>query len=99
MPLKATPRMAVIAERLWSPQNVRDAESMYRRMEATSRWLEWLGLNHRSNYHLMLQRLAGDAPLDSLAVVKRKKRASSAEFVREIRLRDATSSTGSQEGW
>jgi hexosaminidase len=63
------PRMAVIAERLWSPQNVRDAESMYRRMEATSRWLEWLGLNHRSNYHLMLQRLAGGAPLDPLAAV------------------------------
>jgi len=63
------PRMAVIGERLWSPQNMRDVESMYRRMEATSRWLEWAGLTHRSNYHLMLQRLAGNVPLEPLATL------------------------------
>ena len=44
--------------------------AMYRRMNATSEWLEWLGLNHRSNPELMRQRLAGPypvAPLDTLA--------------------------------
>jgi hexosaminidase len=63
------PRMAAIAERLWSPQNVRDVESMYRRLEVVSRWLESLGLTHRSNYRILLQRLAGDAPLEPLATL------------------------------
>jgi hexosaminidase len=53
------PRTAAIAERLWSPRDVKDVEDMYVRMEATSRWLEWRGLNHRAGYRLMLQRLAG----------------------------------------
>ncbi len=53
------PRTAAIAERLWSPREVRDVEDMYARLEATSRWLEWLGLDHRAGYPRMLQRLAG----------------------------------------
>jgi hexosaminidase len=53
------PRNAAIAERLWSPQSVTDVVSMYERMEAESRRLEWLGLTHRSYYRLMLQRIAG----------------------------------------
>lgn len=53
------PRAVAIAKRLWSPQNVKDAEDMYRRLEVVSRNLEWLGLIHRSNYPKMLQRLAG----------------------------------------
>jgi len=53
------PRMAVIAERLWSPQNVTGASSMYQRLEAISGWLEWLGLTHNSSYEPMLRRLAG----------------------------------------
>ena len=32
---------------------------MYARLEVTSQWLEWLGLNHRSSYTRMLERLAG----------------------------------------
>jgi len=64
------PRAAAIAERLWSPQEVRDVESMYRRLEATSRSLEGLGLTHRSSYQPMLERLTGTddaAPLKVLA--------------------------------
>jgi hexosaminidase len=53
------PRNAAIAERLWSPQNVTDIASMYDRLEAESRRLEWLGLHHRTYYRLMLQRIAG----------------------------------------
>jgi hexosaminidase len=66
------PRMAAIAERLWSPAEVRDVNSMYERMEATSGWLQSLGLTQRSSYRPMLQRIAGTddiAPLRVLADV------------------------------
>jgi len=56
---KLWPRLAAIAERLWSPQSVTDVNSMYTRLQSTSYWLEWLGLTQRSNLELMRQRLAG----------------------------------------
>lgn len=42
------PRMAAIAERLWSPKHVTDACDMYRRLETVSQRLEERGLTHRS---------------------------------------------------
>jgi hexosaminidase len=54
------PRTAAIAERFWSPESVKDVDSMYRRLAVESRRLEWLGLTHRSYYPLMLERLAGE---------------------------------------
>jgi hexosaminidase len=64
------PRAAAIAERLWSPKEVTDVDSMYARMESVSRWLEWTGVRHRSNYGPMLDRLAaGGAPADALRVL------------------------------
>ncbi len=60
------PRMAAIAERLWSPQSVKDNDDMYRRLDLVSRELESLGLSHRSSYKPMLQRLAGDYPYEPL---------------------------------
>ena len=53
------PRGAAVAERLWSPQATRDADDLYARLERMSRWLEFLGLQHRSSYRVMLERLAG----------------------------------------
>lgn len=55
------PRTAPIAERLWSPQNVTDVNSMYERMEVVSHQLEGLGLTHNSYYEPMLRRIAGTA--------------------------------------
>jgi hexosaminidase len=55
------PRNAAIAERLWSPASVTDADSMYSRMNAESERLEWLGLTQRSYQRPMLQRIAGPA--------------------------------------
>jgi hexosaminidase len=63
------PRNAVIAERLWSPQNVTDVNSMYARMNAVSLDLEWLGLMHRSARYEMLHRMAGDSDLSALRVL------------------------------
>ena len=60
------PRMAAIAERLWSSQNVTDLNSMYQRLEATSRWLDWLGLTHNSSYEPMLRRIAGSENIAGL---------------------------------
>jgi len=60
------PRLAAIAERFWSPESVTDVSSMYRRLEETDRWLEWLGLTQRSNLELMRQRLAGPMPYEPL---------------------------------
>jgi hexosaminidase len=53
------PRMAAIAERLWSPQNVTDANLMYERMSHTSGWLDAYGLTHNNGYEDMLRRIAG----------------------------------------
>jgi hexosaminidase len=66
------PRTAAIAERLWSPRDVRDVEDMYRRLAAVSVRLEELGLTHERNPAMMLRRLAGGrdtAPLATLASV------------------------------
>ncbi|MFN7994753.1 MAG: family 20 glycosylhydrolase [Bryobacteraceae bacterium] len=57
------PRLAAIAERLWSPQSVTDVGDMYRRLELVSRDLEWLGLTHASQYHRMLERMAAGGPV------------------------------------
>jgi hexosaminidase len=63
------PRAAAIAERLWSPRETTDADSMYARMEAVSRVLEWTGVEHRSNYGPMLRRLAAGRPAEPLRVL------------------------------
>jgi hexosaminidase len=63
------PRSAAIAERLWSPQNVRDVKSMYQRLDQVSRRLEWLGLTHNSSYAPMLRRIAGTEDISSLKVL------------------------------
>jgi hexosaminidase len=63
------PRAAVIAERLWSPKETADVDSMYARMEAVSRVLEWTGVRHRANYGPMLDRLAAGRPTEPLRIL------------------------------
>ena len=60
------PRAAAVAERLWSPREVKDVTSMYRRLDQVSRDLDQLGLTHRSSYLPMLERLAAGDPVEPL---------------------------------
>jgi hexosaminidase len=63
------PRMAAIAERFWSPAELKDVDSMYQRMTAVSRQLEWTGVRHRANYEPMLERLAAGQPVGPVKVL------------------------------
>jgi hexosaminidase len=63
------PRMAAIAERFWSPREVRDPEAMYQRLDVVSRWLQWSGLEQSSGSRQMLSRIAGAAPEESLEIL------------------------------
>jgi hexosaminidase len=65
------PRNAAIAERFWSPQNTTDIDSMYRRMEAESVRLEFLGLTQRSYQRPMVNRMVGPSasPEEASAVL------------------------------
>jgi len=63
------PRGAAIAERLWSPQDVTDVNSMYTRMHAVSLELDSLGLTHNTAREEMLHRMAGTADVAPLRVL------------------------------
>lgn len=63
------PRLLAVAERLWSPPEVRNMESLYKRMEIESGRLEEVGLTHRSNYRPMLERLVAKGGVEPLKVL------------------------------
>lgn len=60
------PRMAAIAERFWSPRQVRDVPDMYRRLNVMRIRLEELGLNHEGHTPRMARRLASGQRVESL---------------------------------
>lgn len=63
------PRTAAIAERFWSPQDVRDVDSMYRRLAVISHRLEYDGLQHEASTPMMLQRMSGETNPEALKVL------------------------------
>jgi len=60
------PRTAAIAERLWSPEGVRDVDDMYRRLSPVSIELESLGLTHLRQRDAALRELAGTENIEEL---------------------------------
>ena len=63
------PRTAAIAERLWSPKDVTDIDSMYRRLAIISSYLAYAGQTYNSTSDQMLQRMAGANDITSLKVL------------------------------
>ncbi|MBE3099670.1 MAG: family 20 glycosylhydrolase, partial [Planctomycetes bacterium] len=63
------PRTTAFAERMWSPADVKDVADLYRRMDIVSQRLEFLGVRHRTQSRLMLQRVAGYRSLEALQIL------------------------------
>ena len=63
------PRTAAIAERLWSDQNVRDVDDMYRRLDIISLRLEEVGSTHLRNKGMLMRRLCNSEKTDVLEVL------------------------------
>jgi hexosaminidase len=59
------PHAAAIAERFWSPENLRDVDDMYRRLTPISIELEGLGLIHLQSEDAALRELAGTENIDA----------------------------------
>lgn len=55
------PRLAAVAERLWSPRRVTDIDDLYRRLAVTSVGLEQVGLTQGTHLFRMARRLAAPA--------------------------------------
>lgn len=62
------PRLGAVAERLWSPGNVRDVPDMYRRLARVSVQLEELGLKHEGHTARMLRRILQDREIGPMLV-------------------------------
>lgn len=62
------PRTAAMAERFWSPENVRDVSDMYRRLDVMSVRLEAFGLTHLTQEDVGLRALTGTTDIDAMRV-------------------------------
>jgi hexosaminidase len=92
------PRLAVIAERLWSPRDINDVRSMYARLDAVSNWLEWSGVRDRAEADALELRAAGtdgralrvlESAVQALGIDQRQKARHYNSFVPLNRLADA----------
>jgi hexosaminidase len=63
------PRTAAIAERFWSPQQVRDVDSMYRRLPIIAQKLQSYGVDPQGATEKMLRRMSGNPNPEALRVL------------------------------
>lgn len=63
------PRTAAVAERLWSPREIRDVDDLYRRIPALSWHLDAIGLTHKTSPRQMQKELAGGISSDAVQVL------------------------------
>ncbi len=63
------PRLAAIAERLWSPSDVTDVSSMYRRLSTFRRRLAAWGINPQATTQIMLESISGEGNPVALRVL------------------------------
>lgn len=63
------PRAAAVAERLWSPQEDTNLDSMYARLDILSQYLTYRGIPYKATRELMFQRMVGTADPASLKVL------------------------------
>jgi hexosaminidase len=62
------PRTAAIAERFWSPAEIKDVDDMYRRLEIINFQLEDLGITNIKNQDMMFRRLTNNNDVSALRV-------------------------------
>ena len=60
------PRTAAIAERFWSPDEVKDVADMYRRLDIADAELDLLGLTQHTAYRILLEGLAGSSDIGAI---------------------------------
>lgn len=63
------PRMAAVAERFWSPEEVKDVASMYKRLAVVSQKLQYTSLGYESTIELMIERMSGESDPQALKVL------------------------------